>query len=111
VPNGTLASEPALLQAMMGVLREGVNVSRAELVRIDPPHPVVLLKRVLRATAANRSSMLQDLEQGRTTEIRHLNGAIVALGRKHGIPTPLNELLTSLISTAERLSPERQAAR
>jgi 2-dehydropantoate 2-reductase len=111
VPNGTLASEPAILQAMMGVLREGVAVSKAELVRIDPPHPVVLLKRVLRATAANRSSMLQDLEQGRTSEIRHLNGAIVALGRKHGIPTPLNQLLVSLISTAEGLSTTRQAAR
>ena len=111
VPNGTLASEPAPLQAMIGVLREGVAVSKAELVRIDPPHPEVLLKRVLQATAANRSSMLQDLEQGRTTEIRHLNGAIVALGRKHGIPTPLNELLTSLITTAEGLPRTRQSAR
>lgn len=110
VPNGTLANEPALLQAMGEVLREGVAVSKAELVSIDPPHPVVLLKRVLRTTAANRSSMLQDLEQGRTTEIRYLNGAIVALGQKHGIPTPLNQLLASLISTAEGLSPTILAA-
>lgn len=103
VPNGALAKEPALLQAMLRVVREGVEVSKAERVRLEQPRPEALLKRVLKTTAANRSSMLQDLERGRTTEIGYLNGAIVRLGLKHRVPIPLNQLLTSLIRTAEKM--------
>lgn len=102
VHNGALAEEPALLQAMSGIVREGVEVSRAERVRLDPPRTERVLARVLRATSSNRSSMLQDLERGKTTEIRELNGALVRIGRKRGVPTPLNQLLTSMVLMSEK---------
>ena len=40
---------------------------------------------VLPKAAAHRSSMLQDVEAGRRTEIDYLNGAVVRMGRRHGI--------------------------
>lgn len=53
------------------------------------------------ATADHRSSMLQDLERGRKTEIGFLNGAIVERGALHGIPTPCNRCITDLIRFRE----------
>jgi len=45
----------------------------------------------------NYSSMLQDIEQGRSTEIEFLNGAVAARGAANGIPTPVNDTLAILI--------------
>lgn len=59
------------------------------------------------ATADHRSSMLQDLERGRKTEIEYLNGAVVKRGALHGIPTPWNRCITDLIRFREELSGER----
>lgn len=53
-------------------------------------------------TAAHRPSMLQDLEAGKRTEIDALNGAIVRLGERHGIPTPMNAALTDWVKRRER---------
>lgn len=49
----------------------------------------------------NFSSMYQDIVRGRKTEIDFLNGKIVELGMKHGIATPVNATLTSLIKYLE----------
>ncbi len=46
-------------------------------------------------------SMWQDIHKKRRTEIDAINGAIGQLGKKHGIPTPCNDMLTSLIKIAE----------
>lgn len=50
---------------------------------------------------ANYSSMYQDIVKGKMTEISFLNAKIVELGRKHGIRTPVNEILVSLIRFLE----------
>ncbi len=102
VPNGALGTEPGLVRSMFEVMREGVAVSKVGRVRLDPSRPESVLLRVVRATASNRSSMLQDLEKGRMTEIRQLNGAIARIGIRHGVPVPLNHLLTSMVITAEK---------
>lgn len=52
---------------------------------------------VARRTASNRSSMLQDVERGRPTEIDAINGAIVVEGQRLGVPTPVNQVLWDLV--------------
>ena len=49
----------------------------------------------------NRSSMLQDLTRGSRTEIDFINGKVVELGKRHGIPTPANDCLTQLVRFLE----------
>ncbi len=48
-----------------------------------------------------RSSMWQDLDKRRLTEVDHLNGEIVALAAKHGVRAPLNERMVRLVHEAE----------
>lgn len=47
-----------------------------------------------------KTSMLEDLEKGRPPEIDWLNGEIVALGRKTGVATPVNERIVGLVKAA-----------
>jgi 2-dehydropantoate 2-reductase len=48
-----------------------------------------------------RSSMYEDLDRRRATEIEYLNGEIIRLGEKHGVPTPVNRKIRELVRAAE----------
>lgn len=47
------------------------------------------------------SSSLQSLQRGRKTEVDYLNGFICDQGRKHGVPTPMNDTLVAIIKQIE----------
>lgn len=49
-----------------------------------------------------RSSMYEDLELNRPTEIDFLNGEIAQKGEKHGIATPVNSHIVKLMKRAEQ---------
>ncbi len=97
LPNGALRQVPGLLEAMFEIASESLAVAKAEGVELDLPEIRMLMRMVLRDTASNHSSMLQDLERHKKTEILQLNGAMVKLGRKHGLSTPLNKFLVSAV--------------
>ncbi|EGP09115.1 2-dehydropantoate 2-reductase [Bradyrhizobiaceae bacterium SG-6C] len=50
-----------------------------------------------------RSSMWEDLQRGRRTEIGHLQGVIVTLAKRHGLPSPISERIVALIRKAEEV--------
>lgn len=63
--------------------------------------------RMLRMDASARSSMWDDLQQGRATEIDDLCGAVARLARAHGGSAPLNARMCELVAqhrTGQRLS-------
>jgi 2-dehydropantoate 2-reductase len=55
----------------------------------------------LRIDAHARSSMWEDLQRGRPTEIDSLQGEIVALAAAHGLRAPVNARLAALVHEAE----------
>ncbi len=44
-----------------------------------------------------KASMLQDLENGRPTEVRMINGYVCQVGKKHGIPTPFCDKVVEIV--------------
>ncbi|MDD2621133.1 MAG: 2-dehydropantoate 2-reductase [Syntrophomonadaceae bacterium] len=60
-------------------------------------------QQMIPSTAGHHASMLQDIQRGRKTEIDALNGAVVELGKKYGIPTPVNAVISSLIKAKETM--------
>ncbi|HJZ88924.1 MAG TPA: 2-dehydropantoate 2-reductase [Polyangia bacterium] len=59
-----------------------------------------------------RSSMWEDLERRRPTEIEYLNGEVIRLGEQHHVPTPVNRKIRELVRAAEqaqRGSPQMSA--
>jgi 2-dehydropantoate 2-reductase len=61
----------------------------------------VFYEKLIPSTAAHFSSTLQDLRAGKRTEIDALSGAVVALGRRHGIAAPVNATLHAMVKFQE----------
>ncbi len=63
----------------------------------------ILWNQKLPPTRDHRSSMLQDILRGRRTEIDYINGAVVRIGAEHGIETPYNSAVVSMVKAKESL--------
>ncbi len=99
IPNGALL-EPQRSGAWLvaaEAARETAAVARARGLNLPFADPAAHVAEVARATAANRSSMLQDVERGRPNEIDSICGAIASEGDRLGVPTPVNRLLWNLV--------------
>lgn len=83
------------------MVREGLHTSRDSLVEY--------ISNVIRLTAANTSSMLQDVRARRHTEIDYITGYLLRRARAHGIPAPVNTRIYELIKSKESHY-ERQSA-
>jgi len=101
VRNGDILKTAELREVASKVIDEGSAVAYANGIVLKPA-PKPLFERVLTMTSRNKSSMLQDIEAGRRTEIRQLNGAIARLGSLVGVSAPFNYLLTNLVLSLER---------
>jgi len=76
---------------------------------VPGPEHDAWLGEVLRAYGDLKPSMLQDFERGRTTEVDFINGYVVDLGRKLGLPTPVNAAIVATVHgiTRGELTPDR----
>jgi 2-dehydropantoate 2-reductase len=100
--NGQILDFPETEELMTLAVLEAKAVADAKGIRLSYDDAVEHTRALCKATAPNRSSMLQDISNGRKTEIDMINGAIVREGRALGIPTPINLALTNLIKTLEQ---------
>lgn len=106
VPNGALRDDPLRGQALR-LLREAQQVARAEGYDFPDAEADAELWRVVRATSENRSSMLQDVERGRPTEIDWISGAILAAGRRHGLDLPETRRALERVHRRESMGPSQ----
>jgi 2-dehydropantoate 2-reductase len=100
-------------------LAEGLAAIRAEGIRPVAPTPIpaawmpsllrlpdpifeALLGRTVKIDPEARSSMWEDLKQGRRTEIDYLQGVITEIARRRGLQAPLSRRIVELIRQAER---------
>lgn len=91
--------DPKLAPIKRLVIDECLAVAAADGVTFDEDFMATIDK--VFASAATLASTLQDLQKGRRTEIDHLNGAVVTLGERYGIPCPVNLALTTIIKQLE----------
>lgn len=100
IRNGKIAELEEAQALSRAAVREALLVARARGFSLGEE----LLERVFtvaRATAVNRSSMGQDVDRKKRTEIDAINGAIVRFGDEADIAVPVNRTLTQLIKTLE----------
>jgi 2-dehydropantoate 2-reductase len=102
VKNGQILEIPELTALMERAVEEGLEVVRRKGIRLVPEGDMLEhVKSVMRKTGENISSMRQDVEKSRRTEIDFINGAVVREGAALGVATPVNFALTSLIKGFE----------
>lgn len=86
---------------MRALLSEVVAVAKAQKIEIDFDERWTGITSLLEKAIGGKASMLQDVEAKRRTEIDVINGAIVAAGKKLGVPTPHNDSMVNMIHGLE----------
>jgi 2-dehydropantoate 2-reductase len=111
VPYGALAERQESRRIMDDVIGEAFAIARADGADLLWADAAACRDHfygtLLPPTVAHRSSMLQDLESGRRTEIDALNGYVAERGSVLGLQTPANLVLTGLVHAIESRSPRR----
>ncbi len=81
------------------VMKEVELCAKAE--GIHQPETMIdeVIKHLQTMIPEGKTSMLQDVEAGRETEVENFAGTIIELGEKHNIPTPYNKILKQMIDT------------
>ena len=94
----------AIGSAKIGLSRiEGVNPKLIPFaLRLPTPLFKLVARRMLDIDPAARSSMWEDFEQGRATEIDHLQGAVIDLSREFGLSAPISERVVALVKEREK---------
>jgi len=106
VTNGELLKEPLRTQALR-LLGEALAVARSEGFDFTSEEVTRDFERVARATAANRSSMLQDVDRGRPTEIDAISGAILRAAERHGLDLPDTRSIVAEVTARAAQAPPR----
>jgi len=98
---GTLrsSSEPKLL--MDSAMREVISIAKKMNVDLSEDDIIEWYKVLDTLNADGKTSMLQDVEAGRQTEVDMLAGTIIKLGKRHGVATPVNEQLFDKLKRIE----------
>ena len=101
--HGRVCELPPLRALVSQLVDEGKAVAAAQQIELDAD-PEDLIDHAARPEVAydHKASMLQDVEARRQTEIDYLNGGIVRFGREHGVPTPTNQTVWTLIKGVEK---------
>ncbi len=105
VTNGRLLDMEWTRTLMADLVAEAVAVARARGIRLSYDDPLATVQDVARRTGANRSSMLQDFDRGRPSEIDFMNGAIVREAQALGLAAPVNATMVRLVKALEAVRP------
>ena len=98
---GPLLDSGEMKALVTATIMEGCDVAAAVGVEVDRDGVRRTLDMVHREHREHVPSMLVDFRNRQPTEIGSLNGAVVALGARHGVPTPRNETLLALVRARE----------
>ncbi|KOT77769.1 hypothetical protein ADK70_36355, partial [Streptomyces rimosus subsp. pseudoverticillatus] len=95
-------ADPGMAALTRDILREAAAVARAEGADIGDADIDRVLEMYGLVPPDGGSSMLYDRLAGRPLEHEHITGAVVRAGERHGIPTPLNGMLLTLLRAVDR---------
>ncbi len=100
-PNGVVLSDEHAAEVAKSLAQEAATVANAMRIPLPFTDPWSYVRGIVEQTAELDNSMLYDLRAGAPTEVDFINGAVVASGRRAGVPTPYNETLTGLVKARE----------
>jgi 2-dehydropantoate 2-reductase len=93
-----------------GILAEGFQIAQADGARVKATEGDRILKILGSYPPGTRTSMLQDFERGKRLEIDSLNGALIEMGRKYGVPVPVNENVVAMVEARRQQALEQKMA-
>jgi 2-dehydropantoate 2-reductase len=111
---------PQIRELNINLMKEGLEIIKLAGVKTAPvpgfplslietmakmplPESSSMIKNIIESGGERRTlgSILQSIKRGKSTEVDYMNGEIVSLGKKKGIPTPFNALMVGLVHEVE----------
>jgi 2-dehydropantoate 2-reductase len=100
IKNGQILDLESTRELSYLAVEEAAAVARTQGIKINED-PISHVFQIAAATAPNRSSMGQDVDHRRPTEIGSINGFVVREAGRMGLAAPVNRTLTALVETME----------
>lgn len=98
---GTFQTNQQAIDLMISAMREIISISEKAGIGLNEQDIQNQLDIFKKMNPEGRTSMLQDIESGRKTEVDMFSGTVCRLGEKYGVPTPVNRTLYRIIKTLE----------
>lgn len=98
---GQMQSNTKFLEFLKKIMKEVQNIAKAEGVNNTDTMIDEALTSFHKMIPDGKTSMLQDIEAGRKTEVEMFAGTMIKLGEKYNIPTPYNQVLKDLVDIIE----------
>lgn len=102
-PYGAMKHSPATRILLRKAMGEVIELSRHEGINLETADIDTFFDMIENLSDDGITSMHQDVLAKRKTEVEMLAGQVIALGLKHEVPTPVNEMLYEMIQTIEFL--------
>ncbi|MCB2145918.1 MAG: 2-dehydropantoate 2-reductase [Deltaproteobacteria bacterium] len=100
-PYGLLQSSPEARSLMRSLMEEVIALAEKAGIGLTEKDLDEWDRIFTRLSPTGKTSMLQDMEAGRKTEVEIFAGKVVALGKEYHVPTPVNETLLRIIKVIE----------
>lgn len=97
-PMGVIRDTPATYELMMGAIEEVIAVGKARGIVFPADLMDGTIALIKNFPASSKSSMLEDIERGNRLELPWLSGAVVRIGREVGVPTPIHQFITTVLT-------------
>jgi 2-dehydropantoate 2-reductase len=107
---GEIAKNANAAHLAESLAEEAAAVAAALKINLPFVNPWQYVTQVIEVGADSKSSMAFDLESGHPSEIDHINGAVVAFGRRTGVATPYNDAMVRLVKAKEAKATQRSGA-
>lgn len=100
---GSFLTVPELNEAMHQVMTEVITLANKKGINLKEDDAYAYEKKLATFDPAGKTSMLQDVEAKRHTEVDYFAGTVIKFGKEAGVPTPWNDRMYLLIKTIESL--------
>jgi 2-dehydropantoate 2-reductase len=98
---GALGGDQPMTEVVNAIARETVAVGRAQGLDVDESERLEAIHTTLIGAGSGKASMLQDIENGRRTEIDVINAAVVRAAEGAGVDVPLNRVMLAMVKGYE----------
>lgn len=99
---GEMLENDKCMDFAINVMKEVQAIAKAEGVRNTESMIDETIEHLHTMIPEGKTSMLQDVEAGRKTEVEMFAGTVIKLGKEFGIPTPYNKIIKEIIEIIHR---------
>ncbi|MCR3921828.1 MAG: ketopantoate reductase family protein [Firmicutes bacterium] len=102
-PYGAFQQIPEATDLMKAAMREVILLSQRARIGLKEDDIEAFIHFLHTLSPEGKTSMLQDVEAGRKTEVEMFAGDVCRLGQEYQLPTPVNEMLLQMIHAMEKM--------